>query len=38
VFEVEADGELIHSKRDTGRFPEPSSVVDALRERSAGRG
>ena len=38
VFEVEADGELIHSKRDTGHFPEPSAVVDALRERSAGRG
>jgi selenoprotein W-related protein len=30
VFEVVADGELIHSKKATGRFPEPGEIVAAL--------
>jgi selenoprotein W-related protein len=34
VFEVSADGELLHSKRETGRFPEPSWVVKELRGRA----
>ena len=31
VFEVEVDGERIHSKKATGRFPEPEEIVAALR-------
>jgi selT/selW/selH-like putative selenoprotein len=38
VFEVDADGERLHSKRETGRFPDPSSVVAELRRRGAGGG
>ena len=30
VFEVELDGELIYSKKSTGRFPEPGEVETAL--------
>ena len=33
VFEVEVDGERIHSKKATGRFPEPAEIVAALRRR-----
>lgn len=33
VFEVEVDGERIHSKKATGRFPEPEEIVAALRRR-----
>lgn len=33
VFEVEVDGNLIYSKRATGRFPEPGEVEDALGKR-----
>lgn len=33
VFEVVADGRLIHSKKRTGRFPEPGELVAALRGR-----
>ena len=33
VFEVVADGRLIHSKKRTGRFPEPGEIVAALRGR-----
>lgn len=33
VFEVAVDGELIHSKKETRRFPEPGEIVDALRSR-----
>ena len=38
VFEVDADGERLHSKRETGRFPDPSWVVSELRRRGAGGG
>ena len=35
VFEVEVDGELVYSKKSTGRFPEPGEVEAALRGRLA---
>lgn len=31
VFDVVADGRLIFSKQETGRFPEPGEIVAALR-------
>jgi len=33
VFEIVADGELIHSKKATRRFPNPGEIVTALRDR-----
>ncbi len=33
VFEVVADGDLIHSKKVTHRFPDPGEIVAALRAR-----
>ena len=33
VFEVVADGQLIHSKKQTGQFPEPGEILAALRAR-----
>jgi len=30
VFDVKADGKLIFSKRDVGRFPENSEVLESL--------
>ncbi|NLG44390.1 MAG: SelT/SelW/SelH family protein [Phycisphaerae bacterium] len=30
VFEVKADGRLIFSKAETGRFPEPGEILSAL--------
>lgn len=33
VFEVVADGKLLHSKKKTGRFPEPGTIVAVLRAR-----
>ena len=30
VFEVTADGRLIHSKKQTGMFPERGAVADAV--------
>lgn len=33
VFEVVADGQLIHSKKRTGRFPKPGEILAALRAR-----
>jgi selT/selW/selH-like putative selenoprotein len=30
-FDVLADGELIYSKRETGRFPEDGEILEALR-------
>jgi selT/selW/selH-like putative selenoprotein len=32
VFEVRADGRLLHSKKKTGRFPEPGEIVATLRD------
>jgi selT/selW/selH-like putative selenoprotein len=31
IFDVAADGKLVYSKHETGRFPEESEVVEALR-------
>ena len=33
VFEVVVDGQLIHSKKRTGQFPEPGEILAALRAR-----
>lgn len=33
VFEVDVDGERIHSKKTSGRFPEPARIVAALTRR-----
>lgn len=33
VFEIEADGEPVHSKKATGEFPEAADVIAALRGR-----
>lgn len=30
VFEVEKDGDLIYSKRQTGRFPDSTEIVKRL--------
>jgi selenoprotein W-related protein len=30
VFDVKADGKLIYSKHETGRFPDNQEVIDAL--------
>ncbi len=35
VFDVVADGDMVFSKHDQGRFPEDGEVVSALRERSS---
>ncbi len=36
VFEVALDGELLYSKKATGRFPEPGEVEDQLAAALAG--
>ncbi len=36
VFEVTADGEVIFSMLTSGRFPEPSEVVPAIRKKTKG--
>lgn len=30
IFDVKADGKLIYSKHQTGRFPEDQEILDAL--------
>jgi len=35
IFDVVADGTMIFSKYETGRFPEHDEVLDALRARDA---
>jgi selT/selW/selH-like putative selenoprotein len=30
IFDVHKDGELVYSKQETGRFPEPEEVVELL--------
>jgi selT/selW/selH-like putative selenoprotein len=32
IFDVVADGSLVYSKHDTGRFPEHDEVLSALRD------
>ena len=36
VFDVTADGALVYSKHQTGRFPEHAEVLQALRGLSKG--
>ncbi len=33
VFEVTLDGETIHSKAESGKFPPPGSIVQQLKQR-----
>ncbi len=33
VFDVELDGELVFSKHEVGRFPEPGEVARAIAAR-----
>jgi selenoprotein W-related protein len=33
VFEVTVNGELIHSKNETGKFPAPGTVLAQLKKR-----
>ena len=33
VFDVEVDGEMLYSKRATGRHAEPGEVLELFRER-----
>ncbi|MCK6455482.1 MAG: Rdx family protein [Phycisphaerae bacterium] len=33
VFDVAADGRLIYSKQQTGRFPEPYEVINQLKPK-----
>jgi len=33
VFDVRADGRLVYSKFETGRFPEPGEIVTSLRRK-----
>ncbi len=35
IFDVEVDGELLYSKRDTGRHAEPGEVLALFRDRYA---
>lgn len=35
VFELVVDGELVYSKVQTGRFPDESEVLSAVRSRLA---
>lgn len=35
-FEIVVDGELVFSKRETGRFPEDGEALDLVRERLSG--
>ncbi len=34
VFEVTVDGDLLFSKKETGRFPEEDEILIPLRERA----
>ncbi len=36
IFDVEVDGELLYSKRDTGRHAEPGEVLALFRDQYAG--
>ena len=33
VFEVVVDGETVHSKSETGKFPQPGAVLALLKQR-----
>jgi selenoprotein W-related protein len=34
VFEVYVDGVLIHSKTETGKFPEAGAILEKLKQRA----
>ena len=34
IFDVKADGDMLFSKKDIGRFPEDSEVLEQLRART----
>ena len=36
IFDVKADGEVVFSKHDEGRFPEHDEVLEALASRVSG--
>ena len=36
IFDVKADGEVVFSKHDEGRFPEHDEVLEALAARVSG--
>ncbi|RJQ42500.1 MAG: SelT/SelW/SelH family protein [Nitrospiraceae bacterium] len=38
VFEVVADGELIFSKKESGRFPDHSEILDILADKKDKQG
>ena len=35
IFEVRLDGEIVFSRREAGRFPEPREIKELLRDRIA---
>lgn len=35
IFDVVADGKLIFSKHETGRFPDPDEVIESLQDLKA---
>lgn len=35
VHEVEIDGELVHSKKESGQHPSGQQIIDAIAERLA---
>jgi selenoprotein W-related protein len=37
IFDVQADGKLIFSKHEQGRFPEHTEVIDAINEIAVDR-
>jgi selenoprotein W-related protein len=36
VFEVTVDGELVFSKKKTGRFPDPGEITGKLQAKAVG--
>ncbi|MBI5876143.1 MAG: Rdx family protein [Chloroflexi bacterium] len=34
VFEVTVNGQLVHSRNETGTFPQPGAVLAKIKERS----
>ena len=37
IFDVKVDGQLIYCKKETGRFPEHSEVLDSLSKLHAAK-
>jgi selenoprotein W-related protein len=35
VFEVTADGSMVFSKKEVGRFPEPGEIAGLLKQRKS---